>query len=81
MESRFAGLSRIIRAQGVVDWVADKLASPTEDNLLKLAKFAYMTGLINKADLKRHLAVDAAGARALVAQWYKDHREKGCGIC
>ncbi len=80
-DDAFDELIAIIREQEVIDWVVEKLGDRTEENLVFLTKFAYMTGLINKADIKRYLDVDAKEAKKLVKQWYDEHREKGCGIC
>ena len=80
-DDSFDRLVRIIKDQEVVDWVLDRIEDRTEETLTYLAKFAYMTGLINKADIKRLLRVDSKEAKRLVKQWYTDHREKGCGTC
>jgi hypothetical protein len=80
-EASFAGLVKLIRDQEVVNWVVDKVAQPTPENLVYLAKFAYMTGLINKAGLKTYLGVDGIEAKRLVRRWYDDHRRRGCGTC
>lgn len=77
----FDKLVAIIKAQEVLDWVLDRIEDRSEENLIYLTKFAYMTGVINKAEIKRFLGVDSKGAKALVRQWYNDHREKGCGTC
>lgn len=80
-DAAFDGLVKIIRDQEVIDWVVERLSDRTEENLVYLTKFAYMTGLINKAEIKRYLGVDSQEAKRLVRSWYDEHREKGCGIC
>jgi len=77
----FDELVKLIRDQEVVDWVVERLAERTPENLEYLAQFAYMTGLINKAEIKRHLGLDARQAKALVRRWYDHHRRTGCGLC
>lgn len=80
-DQAFDRLVAIIKAQQVLDWVLDKIEDRSQETLTYLTKFAYMTGVINKGDIKRFLGVDSKGAKALVKQWYDDHREKGCGTC
>ena len=80
-DESFDRLVALIREQEVVNWVVDKVDQRTRDNLVYLAKFAYMTGLINKVDIKTYLGVDSREAKELVKQWYTDHRERGCGTC
>lgn len=80
-DASFDALVKIIKDQEVVNWVVDKIDERTPETLTYLAKFAYMTGLINKADIKRYLGVDSKEAKRLVKQWYTDHRERGCGTC
>jgi len=80
-EESFEELVRIIRDQEVVNWVVDRIQDRSPETLTYLAKFAYMTGLINKADIKRFLNLDSKEARKLVKGWYDDHRERGCGTC
>lgn len=81
LERSFDRLIKLIREQEVVNWVLDKIDDRTPENLVYLAKFAYMTGLINKVDIKHLLKVDSKRAKELVRQWYTDHRERGCGTC
>ena len=80
-DESFDRLIALIREQEVVNWVVDKVDQRTQENLVYLAKFAYMTGLINKVDIKALLGVDSKKAKELVKQWYTDHRERGCGTC
>ena len=80
-DQSFDRLLGLIREEKVADWVEEKAGERTPDTLRYLTKFAYMTGLINKADIRRYLGLDASEAKSLVRQWYKDHREKGCGAC
>ncbi len=81
LDENFDRLIRIIRREEVVDWVVDKIDERTPETLLYLVKFAYMTGLINKNEIKRFLGIDSKKAKGLVRQWYTDHRERGCGTC
>ena len=80
-DKSFDGLARLIESQGAGQWIEERIHERDEATLVYLAKFAYMTGLINKAALKTYLDVDSKQAKELVKQWYKDHREKGCGTC
>ena len=80
-DQNFDHLLGLIQEEKVADWVEDKAGERTPETLRYLAKFAYMTGLINKAEIRRYLGVSASEAKSLVRQWYKDHREKGCGTC
>lgn len=80
-DKSFDGLVRLIKSQGAGQWIEERVQDRDEATLTYLGKFAYMTGLLNKADLKAYLDVDSRQAKELVRQWYKDHREKGCGTC
>ena len=80
-EESFDRLVKIIRDQEVVNWVVDRIEDRTPETLTYLAKFAYMTGLINKAEIKRFLNLDSRAVKKLVKSWYDDHRERGCGTC
>lgn len=80
-DQNFDRLLGLIREEKVADWVEEKAGERTLETLRYLVKFAYMTGLINKAEIRRCLGLDASEAKLLVRQWYKEHREKGCGAC
>jgi hypothetical protein len=81
MADRFARLADLIRANAVGTWVDDRLDAPGPENLTYLAKFAYLTGLITKAQIRDYLDVDRNQAKLLVRGWYDEHRRKGCGMC
>jgi len=78
---RFRELATVIRQNAVRTWVDDRLDHPTAENLAYLAKFAYLTGLINKSEIGAYLGLDRAQVKALVRRWYEEHRKSGCGMC
>lgn len=73
-------LDRINR-QGVQSWLNPEKLGPDLDGLTYLCKFAYFTGLLNKAELADILELTKKEKKELVKSWYNDHREKGCGTC
>jgi len=74
-------LREAIAAQGVEGWLNEKAREPTLDSLIYLCKFAFFTGILTKAEIGRVLGADRAELKALVKQWYDDHRTRGCGTC
>jgi hypothetical protein len=78
---RFARLAALIRRNAVRTWVDDRLDDPSPENLTYLVKFAYLTGLINKAQIRDYLDMDRIQAKKQVREWYDQHRQKGCGMC
>ncbi|MBU0516410.1 MAG: hypothetical protein KJ621_16760 [Proteobacteria bacterium] len=78
---RFGQLAAVIRQNAVRTWVDDRLDEPSAENLTYLAKFAYLTGLINKSEIGTYLDLDRAQVKALVRKWYEEHRKTGCGMC
>ncbi|MCB2187398.1 MAG: hypothetical protein KQJ78_13325 [Deltaproteobacteria bacterium] len=79
--AKFAEMHRKITAMGVEGWLSSQAASPSLDALVYLCKFAYFTGIFNKAELAVMLGADRTELKHLVRAWYDDHRAKGCGIC
>ncbi len=71
----------MIRDNAVKTWVDDRLDAPSLDNLTYLVKFAYLTGLITKAEIRDYLVLDRTQVKHLVRKWYDEHRRKGCGMC
>ena len=74
-------LRQAILAQGVDGWLSEKAEPPSLDSLVYLCKFAFFTGILNKAEIGRVLGADRGELKALVKGWYDDHRAKGCGTC
>ena len=74
-------MARLIRRNAVRAWVDEYLDQPSPQNLQYLVKFAYMTGLINKAQIRHYLQIDRLESKKLVRKWYDEHRETGCGTC
>lgn len=70
-----------IKAQGVEAWLSPKAQPADLESLTYLCKFAYFTGMLQKAEIGAILGLSREERKQMVRAWYDDHREKGCGTC
>ncbi len=81
LEEAFSWLQERIRSAGLEQWLEDFPSEPTPEAVERLARFAYFTGIVNKAELGKVLGLDRKGLKETIARWYEHQRRTGCGAC